>query len=425
MIQTVCKEASHPKISESSDLLVQDDIEMEMYDDFDDITALREQWDSFMVSINAEIFLSFDWCRIWWKYYSNKRDLFILVYRHRGLICGLFPFFYEKIRLGPFSLRIVKMVGTDYVPVTVTMPINEKFVAPIINKLIPALQMKWKWDLLYLGALSGRYTETVEFIDLMRKRMGGSFNIDTLSDDIQIYFDVVDTWDQYVEALAKKQRTNSRRTYREIDKMKIEVKCSLATKENLSRMIDNFIKMHQAYWNQARKPGHFGAWPNSAAFHCEVAEVMADADRLRLMEIRFNNQPVGYEYVYKLSSTYYWFLNARAASLIDVGIDYKWVSHRVKMENAWKDDVKYIDGMRGKYEYKLLLGGNAKQVNKIFIYPNRALTAARVHVFRTLVSITNIWYSKLWRARIAPRLSYMPKTFWDKWIKIHMLSNRR
>jgi CelD/BcsL family acetyltransferase involved in cellulose biosynthesis len=398
------------------------DLELEIYDNFEDIAALREQWDSFMESINAEIFLSFDWCKIWWKYYGKKRDLLILVFRCNGNICGILPLFYEKISLYLISLRLIKMVGTDYAPVTVTMPVNKEYLVPVICKLMPTLQGKWRWDLLYVGALCGRYDALSELIHAFNKSTDNLLHIDQKQGPVQIYFDVPDSWDQYVVNLSKNQRKNLKKEFKVISDSRIAVSSTCANKTNLHTILNRFIQLHQKYWNHLGMSGHFGDWPNSISFHKEVADIIIDSDRLRLIETCFNDQPIGYEYVYRSADNYCWFLNARDESKLRNEIFYKWVSFHEMFACAVEDKVKCIDSMRGYYEYKIKMGGNAKPTNSIFIYSKDKIIAARVNLFRSIIWFINLCYIKLWRRRIAPKLKYIPGTYWEKWVRIHMLS---
>ena len=46
-------------------------ITIECNNSFDDILSLREGWDEFIESQECEIFWTFDWCRIWCKYYNK------------------------------------------------------------------------------------------------------------------------------------------------------------------------------------------------------------------------------------------------------------------------------------------------------------------------------------------------------------------
>lgn len=394
-------------------------LQVDVYKNFDDISALQPEWDAFMESVDAEIFLSFDWCRVWWKYYGKKRQLAIFVFRHQNDICAILPLFFEKLWIGPVFIRAIRIVGADYMPVTVAVPIKENFIEQVINNLIKEITPLGQWDILYLGALCGRYPLTDHLVNAFNNMSGKSYRVDVLPSDVQTYFQVAQGWEQQIAGLAKNQRTNARRAYREINKNNLSVHSTLAERETFSQMFDNFIQMHQTHWQQLGMPGHFGAWPAAVDFHREVASCQLELNRLRLIEIKFDDQVVGYEYIFKFSDTYYWFLNARAEDKISPRIDYKWIAFHEKIENALNDGVRCIDAMRGRYEYKLLMGGKYYQSENLFIYSSTLLKFAKIELFRLLAWFANILYSKIWNARISPRLGIKRKVFWDRWIRFH------
>ncbi len=394
-------------------------LQVEIYDNFETLCTFQPEWDAFMESVDAEIFLSFDWCRIWWKFYGKKRRLAIFVFREENSICAILPLFLEAIWLGPISARVIRIVGADYMPVTVSVPIKRDFTDLVVKMLLKEIEPRWRWDMFYLGALCGKYPLVDQLVHAFKSSLGTSYRFEVKSNDVQTYFQVAKDWDHQVAGLAKNQRTNVRRTYREISGNNISVSSRLASKEEYSQMFNNFVQMHQDHWQQIGKPGHFGAWPASADFHREVGGIQLGLNRLRLIEIKFDDQVVGYEYLYKFNSTYYWFLNARAERRINARIDYKWIAFHKKIENALKDSVSSIDGMRGRYDYKLLMGGKYVPIRNLFIYSKTLPTATRITLFRLLAWLLDVCYSKLWHARIAPRLGVERKVFWDNWIRVH------
>jgi len=398
-------------------------ITVEMYHGFDTIVSMQKEWDRFMESVGGDIFLTFDWCRVWWKYYGGKRDLAILVFRGGQDIRGILPLCREKIWIGPVPLNVVKIVATDYLPVTVTVPIHENSIDQIVKILIERMRAQWQWDLFYVGDICGRYECLDKFVNALKGTVKESYRCEVTSRDVQTYFYIAADWDSQVAALAPKQRTNVKRTFREVSATGATVRSVIATRENFLQMFNRFVEMHQTYWRRGGKPGHFGAWPASVEFHREIAGIQLAHDRLRLVEISLDEQIVGYEYIYRFDGVYSWFLNAREEPKNSPRIDYKWIAFRTRVECAIADNVTCVDGMRGMYDYKLAMGGKLLPVNDVFVYSTKFLTLPRVIIFRLLARGLNICYNKIWRRRMAPRLGISLKSFWDKWIRFHPLSS--
>ena len=76
-----------------------DKVEVEIYNSFSALEPIKREWDRFIEEIGGEIFLTYDWCRIWWKYYGVDRDLGIFVFRHCGEICGIYRFSMKSYEL--------------------------------------------------------------------------------------------------------------------------------------------------------------------------------------------------------------------------------------------------------------------------------------------------------------------------------------
>jgi hypothetical protein len=396
---------------------------VETYSDFNELAPIRQEWDNFVESLGGEIFLTFDWCRVWWKYYGHKRDLMIFIFRNGGEICGILPLFLEKIWIGPVSIAVIKMVSSDFMPVTITVPIKNRYIDQVVDILITGINARWRWHLLHLGAICGRYDSLDTLINAFKSKLGCKYRCELNESDVQTYFTVANDWEAQIASLASKQRTNVRRTFRETSTKGIEISSHLASKDTLLQMFDNFVQMHQKHWRGIGNAGHFGAWPFSKEFHREIAEIQFALNRLRLIEIKFNNIPVGYEYLYRLQDTYCWFLNARSDFEDNARIDYKWIAYRAKIGCALNDGVKTIDGMRGMYDYKLLMGGKVLPIHNLLIYSTQFPVMQRIFVFRLLSKVLDILYHKIWRRRLAPRSKIKLHTFWRKWILFGPLSS--
>ena len=124
------------KKNNSTNEIDEQTLQVELYESFEDLSISQPEWDAFMESVDAEIFLTFDWCRIWWKFYGKKRRLGIFVFREEKTICAILPLFLETTWLGPISVRAIRIVGADYMPVTVSVPIKKDFVGQVVKMLL-------------------------------------------------------------------------------------------------------------------------------------------------------------------------------------------------------------------------------------------------------------------------------------------------
>ena len=332
------------------------------------------------------------------------------------------PLFHEKLRIGPLSINVVRLVGSDHTPVSFIVAVKQNYCNQVVDLLRTEMRARWSsWHLLYVGAISGKFDYPDKLMNSFKRNFGDEYQCEMKVTDDQTYFLVASSWEAQIATLAPKQRTNARRAFRETDSKHIRISTQLASNETIAQTFDNFIEMHQKHWHGIGKAGHFGAWPSAKDFHREVAETQLELNRLRLIVINFNGMPVGYEYLYRLHDTYCWFLGARAFLKDFANIDFKWIAFRAKIEIALADGVRTIDGMRGTYDYKILMGGNVMPIRDLFLYSLRFPVKQRVLTFRFVSKVVSIFYHKIWRERVASHLGIKPKTFWENWVRFHQI----
>lgn len=399
-----------------------DTLHTELFTSFDDISIPHSEWDEFIESVGGEIFLTYDWCRTWWKYYGDGRQLMIYIFRDsQNSLCGIMPVFSESLGLGFASVRVVKMVGSDFMPITFSIPVREDRLEIVTHAFLDLLNEKCHWDLLYLGAICGKYSALPKLVNAFECHIGRSYRISINKIEVQTYFNVENSWDEQVANLSSRQRTKTKRVFKEIQNKGIELSSSFANESNFLEMYEHFVKMHQERWLSIGLPGHFIDWPHAYDFHKEIAGVGIE-DRVRLLQIRLNENVIGYEYLYKFADTYYWYLLARSNLENDSKIDFHRVSFREKILSALNDRVQTIDAGRGTYEYKLVMGGQLKPVRCVFVESKILSSRIKMIIFYSLILMSNILYSKIWRRRVVPKLGFKPRPFWSWWIKTHMLS---
>ncbi len=124
---------------------------------FEQLAGMQQEWDQFVIDIGGDIYLSYDWCRIWWEHYGAGRSLCVFVYRREKQLVGLIPLFIERIWLGPVWLRIAKVVGSDFTMCMVNPPVKSEYAEEIFGQTIEYLTDTQKCDAVLFGLLTGNY----------------------------------------------------------------------------------------------------------------------------------------------------------------------------------------------------------------------------------------------------------------------------
>ncbi len=394
-----------------------------LFNSFEDAEDLKEEWDRFIEENSAEIFLTFDWCRIWWKHYGHGRDLLLFIFRVGNEIVGILPLMREKIGYSIFSVEVVRFVGTDFSPITIGFPVKSSIINQVISCLIGELNRKCKWDLLHIGPICGRSKHQEELkwaIDqIPHKDYRGKY----FTNGVQTYHFLEDSWDRQLKNIKKRQRSGMRNAYTGLQAKGLTPNSTFATKDNYERRFEEFVQMHQAHWRIKKMPGHFVDWPRSYDFHKEFAGNAVHQDRLRLLQIQIGNLCIGYEYILKFGDTYYSYLDGRIKYLDGLGISHYGIAFRETVEKGIREQVKTLDSMRGRYNYKLQVGGKMFPIFDGLIQSRDSLTRWKVTVFQSLAWALNVLYMKIWRRRMARWLCLNSRPLWNIWIRTYAYSN--
>lgn len=385
-------------------------VTVEIFSSFEDAESIAEEWDSFMESIDAEIYLCYTWLKIWWKYFGNRGCLKIFVFREQGQIIGIVPLVKVTTGRSPFKIKTIRLAGsgTDYWPATNVVPIEVmslKKVVPLLHREV----MKWRpWDLLHFGEISGVWHEHVDefvriykssfFLGKIRKKIPNVHNWKNPSPNVQIYYDIPPTWEEYLLKMHSHSRQRIKRVIKKLKQQGLEIISTDANAQTLPLMFDTLVHMHQKYWQSENEPGHFAA-PDSYAFHYEVASELLRENRLRLYQLKINDEFLCISYGYKFGRTYYPFLFAR--NMVEGKYKYPfaqiWFYDMVQKAN--KEGVVRFDFMRGYFDYKMLLGGYLLPIQNINISKR---ISPKLILFRFLFIIWHNRYFKICRKGIAP-----------------------
>jgi CelD/BcsL family acetyltransferase involved in cellulose biosynthesis len=395
-------------------------VQVEVYDNFEILQSIQQEWDQFVESLGSEIFLTYDWCRIWWKFYGKRRDLRVYVFRSNGKLIGIIPLFFEKIWLGIVFLRVVKIVGSDFVLSQFSFPLVKNYIGAIIEKLSEILSEE-KWEIFHIGPIAGLYGHYDVLRDAFKRSFKDSYSVLEKEGGVQTYFKLLDNWENHLSTIGKNERGNIRRNYNYLRKSFCDeskkIESCFATQEDVTGFFDEFVEMHQAHWKKLGKGGHFTDWPCAVEFHREMAHSHLQRGRLRLLKVSIGNHCLGYQYHYRFGDKYLHFLDSRVDTPSSKHVSWGRITFCEQIKKAIGEQVEYIDSMRGKYEHKLRLGGKLFRLKNIFICSRKRSVLMRIYIFRALARFLNLCYYRIWFNKLAPKLPFKRKPLWSIWIR--------
>ncbi len=127
---------------ESASVAADQQLSVRVLHSFEDAEFFRSAWNDLVLRSGADIYQTFDWCRLWWKYYGVNRQLHIVLCFSGEELVGIIPGFTETLWLGPARLRVAKLVGSDFTVHLCNLPVLSDALSWVVSKNPPALLEK-------------------------------------------------------------------------------------------------------------------------------------------------------------------------------------------------------------------------------------------------------------------------------------------
>lgn len=388
-----------------------------VFNTWDTLLPLKSVWDAFVRQVGGDIYFSFDWCRLWWRHYGRDRALRIFVFRAGPTWAGVVPMFLERVRLGPVSLRIAKLVGADFAMALCNPPVRRSAAPRVFADLLADLLDRQACDAVHIGPLAGTYPSTEDLIRVCRDR---SDKVRIARDTIPAPHTVVPlpaTFEEYLHSIDRQQRADYRRHLNQLTRT-FRIKTDVIRDPDAADLeFVHFRDLHTRQWQAEGKLGHFGDWPGAEAFNRDVLRAQAVEGRLRLTCLIADGDVVSYQLCYRFGDTWFWRLPARRVGgpwnrygLGRIGL--------IKMiEAAISEGASAIEAGIGRYEYKCRLGAREYPLRSILIAANRPSSRLRAELFCRLADALHLLYYRLWFHRLAPRLPLPRRPLWRTWIR--------
>ena len=401
-------------------------IETQVFESFESLLRIQPEWDNFVESLGCDIFLTYDWCKIWWKYYGGKKQLRIFVFRYQGELVGLLPTYIEKIGIGPVAVKVARIVGTTFVLAEVNPPVAGVYMRQVMEQWLKRLSSEFKPDIVCVGPIPGTYDRIDQLVGECAAYDNHRFIVEKNETGVLTIFRLGASLDEYLTSLSGKERHEVNRHCRNILKVApgkdSRIIFESVSASELSSSFDEFIRMHNFQWQRLGQSGHFNEWPNSEEFHREAAESQLKRGRLRLFKVCIGQTCIGYEYAYKFSRTYFHYLNARTSAEEFERVAVGKVSFCEFVKKAVAEDINLVNSMRGRYEYKIRMGGMLVPIHAVLILRRDLFGNLRVRMFKCLSWLLNICYYKIWFSRIASKLPWHRRPLWNLWIRTNVFA---
>lgn len=387
---------------------------------FEDAGLSGEEWDEFILDVGGDVYLSYDWCRIWWRHYGKGRNLRLFVFRQEGRLVGLAPMFIERIWLGPVTIRIAKRVCSDFAMDVFALPVSTRCAKRIYSQLISNLVETEKCDAVWFGFLPSEDPSLASLRAVASVRGGSVALARDVARGVHTSFQIPDSFDAYVAGLERGARQNYRRRLNLLNKT-FEVKRRIFS-DPADALVEfrAFRVLHTKQWEAEGKPGHFGDWPHSGAFHQDLVKRLAELGRFRMLRLCAGDHTVAMHYAFVFGRNGYARLPARSIEK-DMGrFSLGVMSLMQLLEQMSREGIRRMDSGPAHYDYKIEYGGRESDYLSVLVKSTRPASSVRVRLFVALSDLIHLAYYRIWRSRIAPRLPFRRGPLWRTWIRSRM-----
>ena len=381
--------------------------------------TLRNDWDALVEQTGGDIYFTYDWCCTWWRYYGRGRQLCILSFWEEARLVSLLPLIVERLRVGPVPVRLAKLLGSDSTTVVLNPPVMPEHAQGVYTTALQQMLGEGRCEAVWFGPLAGDRPHRAELREACRA-CGPTVQIIRDRDvGVHTIFRLPDTFEQYLAGLDKSQRGNYRRDRRNLDKqfpLRLE---SIDDPAQIEGEFDRFLALHEAQWRSQGMLGHFGDWPDSAAFNRDLLTAMAPQGRLRLERLMAGTEVAAYDFSFRLGERLYWRLPARRTGEPWERSGLGRVALVERIEAAIGAGIRQVEGGSGHYDYKVRLGATEYPLGSMLI-AGVGIAGMKARLLCRWGDLLHRWYYQAWFSRIAPRLPVRRRPLWRTWIRSHL-----
>ncbi len=389
---------------------------MRLLTTFDEAASLREPWDKLALDLQAELYSTADWCRIWWSHYGRGRELRIFVFEAGGEVVGVVPMFRERLWMCG-GLRIAKVVGCDSALAICSLLVHHSWASEAVERIVSYWLCDGACDAVWFGPLKGSDSS----IEHVRQACGRLGSVARLLRDatmgVHSAFHLPPTFAEFVEGLDKRQKQNYRRDMNLLGRtFKIDTDVVTDEKPSLDEF-EKFQVMHAAQWAAQGKLGHFQDWPRGLDFNRDLAREHARLKRFRFYRLMANGEVVSYQYGFCFGDRLCWRLPARPAGREWDRFGLGRIGLMKMIEDAIAEGIRHIEAGCGHYDYKVQLGAKEYPVGSLLISSTRIVSRLRCRCLALASRWLHLLYYRIWFGRIAPKLPLPRRPLWKSWIR--------
>lgn len=380
-------------------------LELTRYGSLEEAAGLISDWQDLVRDSGADVQFTPGWLAAWWGQFGVGHRLSLVTVHESGRLVAILPFVTARVRVGLRNLRIARIAGLIPSFAVLQMAVLPDRAEAVWRCFLAECEKMFgpsflEADVLCLSQLS-RAGEVLPPLHagLAQLPLGLAQHMEDTPSHALIQ--LAERFEAYMARLSHKRRVKQRKAREAIEAAGIVTSC--LTGADAQAFLPEFIARHDAQWRASGRLGHFGDWPDNAAFLTKaLEELSADgAGRFYIQRDR-TGRFLAAQFCFVQGPTCLALLTAR-----DTGADVARLgtSSHAQFERIARiipEGVRRIDSGVGEYDHKASLGAEMVPLARILLYPTGL--RARVAALCRWSDLVNLLYYRIWFLKLAPRL---------------------
>jgi CelD/BcsL family acetyltransferase involved in cellulose biosynthesis len=376
----------------------------------------RAEWDAFMADRGGLIFQSYDWCRLWWLYYGERRQLRLLTLHDRGRLVGILPLFVETLGAGLAGLRIARLLGADCALGQVAVPVAPAVLAQALPTILARLFGPDRCQAVGLGPLAEppilarALAGSVRQLGLPRPLVLAGATRTSLA--------LRGALEDHLAGLAPPDRSRAAAARAALRRAGARVRV-IAEPAAAAAAFRDFAALHEAAAAARGEAAHLSVWPHAAAFHADLVDWQARQGRLQLILLEAGGQPLACHYAYGFGPRLFRLLSACAPAAGWPPAELELASGLALIECAIGQGYRTLDLGDRPALPGAGLGGIVQPVRSTILCASEA-DRAHARLLLAYAKALDLVYYRCWVRQLAPLIPWGRGPLWPAWLRLRL-----
>ncbi|MFK7995722.1 MAG: GNAT family N-acetyltransferase [Granulosicoccus sp.] len=337
-----------------------------------EFNLLRDDWIRLhKISDTAGLFNSWYWNRLWWQYYGDLGELFIIVVSVDNVVQGIAPLYrcHTKV-LKLHNVMTLRFIGSggDTAPDNLGVLHNADFTDVVMENTCQLIFHASECTRLQLNDMNENSDFEQSLIKSALARKWGRPHTHQQHRHVDALPSTIEMYEKNLSRNARKNRKRRRQLLGSAAK-KIQFKTCVSLAE-INSAFKELVRLH--HLRHASKGGSDSFQSDRyQQFHVAVMEKALACNELRLMSLIVDDKTIGVEYAFLCKGTLSFFQTG-----FDPAFQHLSPGHLLMMETidrAIQDNAKYVDLLKGDYEYKQSYAKQKKTTSNLELWKSPAI----------------------------------------------------